>query len=102
MEEEFKQVLATLARVDTKNGNENGEEGSGTKQHGDSSRENESKHVHFSPKVEFPKFDGSNPKHWVNKARKNFNLCKVPQEEHGLTLLELTCEVCLRYGLIGT
>ena len=34
--------------------------------------------MHFNPKVEFPTFDGLNPRQWVKKCAKYFNLCKIP------------------------
>jgi len=33
--------------------------------------------MHFNPKVEFPTFDGSNPRNWVKKYAKYFNLCRI-------------------------
>ena len=35
----------------------------------------------FMPKLEFPKFDGSNPRVWIKKASKYFELCKIPDEQ---------------------
>ncbi|CAO2836370.1 unnamed protein product [Amaranthus hypochondriacus] len=35
----------------------------------------------FVPKLEFPKFDGSNPNEWIRKACKYFELCKVTEEQ---------------------
>ena len=35
----------------------------------------------FVPKLEFPKFDGSNPRVWIKKASKYFELCKIPYEQ---------------------
>lgn len=32
----------------------------------------------FNPKIEFPHFDGVNPRGWIKKCTKYFNLCKVP------------------------
>ena len=32
----------------------------------------------FTPRIEFPSFDGSNPRSWVKKCSKYFCLCKTP------------------------
>lgn len=37
--------------------------------------------MHFNPRVEFPAFDGSNPRQWVKKCAKYFNLCKIPDDQ---------------------
>lgn len=37
--------------------------------------------MHFNPKVEFPLFDGTNPRNWVRKYAKYFNLCKIPDDQ---------------------
>lgn len=34
----------------------------------------------YVPKLDFPKFDGSNPRIWVKKCCKYFNLCKIPED----------------------
>ncbi|CAO2820179.1 unnamed protein product [Amaranthus hypochondriacus] len=34
----------------------------------------------FMPKLEFPKFDGTNPNEWIRKASKYFELCKISEE----------------------
>ncbi|CAH9104642.1 unnamed protein product [Cuscuta epithymum] len=52
-------------------------------------REDNSKHGNtshsrtfgFSPKLEFPSFDGNNPKVWMKKCLKFFNLCKISYEQ---------------------
>lgn len=36
-----------------------------------------SKPLSFMPKLEFPKFDGTNPNEWIRKASKYFELCKI-------------------------
>lgn len=36
---------------------------------------------HFSPKIEFPVFEGMNPREWIKKCRKYFSLCKVPDSQ---------------------
>lgn len=35
----------------------------------------------FVPKLEFPKFDGTNPKMWMKKCARYFELCKVPADQ---------------------
>jgi len=37
--------------------------------------------MHFNPKVEFPAFDGSNPRNWVKKCAKYFNLCRISDDQ---------------------
>ncbi|XP_027150147.1 uncharacterized protein LOC113750359 [Coffea eugenioides] len=41
-----------------------------------------------TPKVEFPKFDGSNPREWVRRCEKFFRLCRIPDSQH-MDLVEL-------------
>ncbi|XP_048502834.1 uncharacterized protein LOC125498635 [Beta vulgaris subsp. vulgaris] len=35
----------------------------------------------YVPKLEFPKFDGSNCRLWIKKCSKYFHLCKIPDEQ---------------------
>ncbi|CAO2813904.1 unnamed protein product [Amaranthus hypochondriacus] len=35
----------------------------------------------FAPKLEFPKFDGSNPNEWIRKCCKYFDLCKILENQ---------------------
>ncbi|XP_074271624.1 uncharacterized protein LOC141595557 [Silene latifolia] len=35
----------------------------------------------FTPKVDFPSFDGTNPRIWMKKCLKYFNLCKIPDNQ---------------------
>ncbi|CAO2822844.1 unnamed protein product [Amaranthus hypochondriacus] len=35
----------------------------------------------FMPKLEFPKFDGTNPNEWIRKASKYFELCKIGEDQ---------------------
>lgn len=35
----------------------------------------------FVPKLEFPKFDGMNPRCWMKKCARYFELCKIPAEQ---------------------
>jgi len=37
--------------------------------------------LHFNPKVEFPTFDGTNPKGWVKKCARYFSLCQIGDEQ---------------------
>jgi len=35
----------------------------------------------FSPEIEFPQFDGRNPREWVKKCSKYFHLCRTPSQQ---------------------
>lgn len=35
----------------------------------------------FNPKVEFPTFDGANPRGWIKRCTKYFNWCKIPRNQ---------------------
>ncbi|XP_021766133.1 uncharacterized protein LOC110730619 [Chenopodium quinoa] len=35
----------------------------------------------YNPKLEFPKFDGKNPRIWIRKCSKYFSLCKILDEQ---------------------
>lgn len=35
----------------------------------------------FVPKLEFPKFDGMNPRIWIKKCARYFELCKIPVDQ---------------------
>ena len=37
--------------------------------------------MHFNLKLEFPLFDGMNPRNWVKKCAKYFNLYKIPDDQ---------------------
>lgn len=37
--------------------------------------------LNFMPKLEFPKFDGSNSRIWIKKCNKYFDLCKIPNDQ---------------------
>jgi len=37
--------------------------------------------LHFNPKVEFPTFDGMDPKGWVKKCTRYFSLCRIGDEQ---------------------
>ncbi|KAH9615398.1 hypothetical protein KSS87_015381, partial [Heliosperma pusillum] len=50
-------------------------------ENGDSSHSGTRSHLKFTPKLEFPSFDGSNPRIWMKKCLKYFNLCKIPEEQ---------------------
>lgn len=47
----------------------------------DSSIGNIHKTLNFNPKVEFPKFDGNNPRVWIKKCCKYFSMYKIPEEQ---------------------
>ena len=34
-----------------------------------------------NPKVEFPMFDGTNPRGWIKKCTRYFTLCKIPDDQ---------------------
>lgn len=35
----------------------------------------------INPKIEFPKFNGSNPRIWTKKCCRYFTLCRIPYEQ---------------------
>ncbi|KAL8096191.1 hypothetical protein AgCh_037225 [Apium graveolens] len=35
----------------------------------------------FTPKLEFPKFDGTNPRLWIKKCCRYFSLCKITEDQ---------------------
>jgi len=35
----------------------------------------------FLPKLEFPIFDGTNPRYWIKKCSRYFALCKIPDDQ---------------------
>ena len=35
----------------------------------------------FLPKLEFPSFDGTNPRNWIKKCSQYFALCKIPDSQ---------------------
>ena len=37
--------------------------------------------IPFNPRIEFPFFDGSNPRSWIKKCSKYFCLCKTPPSQ---------------------
>jgi len=37
--------------------------------------------VWFNPKIEFPYFDGSDPKGWIKKCTRYFTLCKIMEDQ---------------------
>jgi len=55
--------------------------------------------IHFNPKVEFPIFDVSNPRNWIKKCAKHFNLCKIPDDQKtNLALMYLQGRVQIRFN----
>jgi len=46
--------------------------------------------LHFNPKVQFPVFDGTDPRGWVKKCTQYFSLCRIIGEQKvDLTALHL-------------
>lgn len=39
------------------------------------------KSLSFTPKVEFPRFDGIGTKNWIKKCAKYFSLCKISENQ---------------------
>jgi len=37
--------------------------------------------LHFNPKIEFPGFDGHNPREWIKKCTRYFSLCKTADDQ---------------------
>jgi len=37
--------------------------------------------VHFNPKIEFPVFEGNDPRGWIKKCTRYFGLCKVNEDQ---------------------
>ena len=37
--------------------------------------------LHFTPKLEFPKFNGTSTRTWIKKCGKYFELCKIPDDQ---------------------
>ena len=55
--------------------------------------------MHFNPKVEFPLFDGTNPRNWVEKCAKYFNLYKIPDDQKvNLALMYLQGKAEISFG----
>ncbi|KAK9713615.1 hypothetical protein RND81_06G039800 [Saponaria officinalis] len=48
---------------------------------GESSHQGNRHNLKFTPKLEFPSFDGRNPRNWMKKCLKYFNLCKIPDNQ---------------------
>ncbi|KAK9684868.1 hypothetical protein RND81_10G238500 [Saponaria officinalis] len=48
---------------------------------GESSQQGNRNHLKFTPKLEFPTFDGRNPRIWMKKCLKYFNLCKISDNQ---------------------
>ncbi|VFQ74615.1 unnamed protein product [Cuscuta campestris] len=75
MEEQVSRLANQLQDLQT--------QGSGNYQEsGNSSNHNGGRNLfHFNPKIEFPSFEGGNPREWIKKCRQYFSLCKVPEEQ---------------------
>ena len=39
------------------------------------------KTLSFTPKLEFPNFNGDNPNEWIRKCSKYFELCKIQEDQ---------------------
>ena len=37
--------------------------------------------LYINPRVEFPIFEGSNPKGWIKKCTRYFSLCRIEDEQ---------------------
>jgi len=35
----------------------------------------------FLPRIEFPVFEGTNPRIWIKKCERYFNMCKIPESQ---------------------
>ncbi|VFQ74355.1 unnamed protein product [Cuscuta campestris] len=71
------QIMMILKKMETHSGKE---KESNTTSVGDRIQSN-GRLLNFNPKLEFPRFDGSNTRNWIKKAGKYFNLCKIPEEQ---------------------
>ncbi|VFQ79288.1 unnamed protein product [Cuscuta campestris] len=71
------QIMMILKKMETHPGKE--KEGNMTSV-GDRIQSN-GRSLNFNPKLEFPRFDGSNTRNWIKKAGKYFNLCKIPEDQ---------------------
>jgi len=46
--------------------------------------------LQFNPKVEFPNFDGNDPRDWIKKCTRYFTLCRIHNNQKvDLALLNL-------------
>ncbi|XP_021718566.1 uncharacterized protein LOC110686257 [Chenopodium quinoa] len=57
------------------------EPSSPTYSNGNLSRSNSTRTLGMNPKLELPKFNGVNPRIWVKKCCKYFNLCKIADDQ---------------------
>ncbi|XP_056695073.1 uncharacterized protein [Spinacia oleracea] len=74
MDEKFDELMKFMqASKDSGNSNED----TSTNSH----RSNSTRSLGMNPKLNFPKFDGTNPRNWVKKCCKYFSLCKIPDEQ---------------------
>ena len=69
MEAQLREKLAEMTREKSSEVNE------------DMSSIGEKLSFRFLPKLEFPSFDGSNPRNWVKKCSRYFSLCKIPDHQ---------------------
>ncbi|VFQ84344.1 unnamed protein product [Cuscuta campestris] len=76
-ERKMDQIMAILKNLE----NRAGKEKEGSPAHGGDGGYSHARTLNFNPKLEFPKFDGSNTRTWIKKACKNFSLCKIPEDQ---------------------
>ena len=43
--------------------------------------QNSNRSFKFTPKLDFPKFDGNNPRMWIKKCSRYFELCKIANDQ---------------------
>ena len=55
---------------------------------------NQNRSLGYVPKLNFPKFDGANPRTWIKKCCKYFTLCKILEDQRvDLASLNMTVNV---------
>ncbi|KAK9690943.1 hypothetical protein RND81_09G165300 [Saponaria officinalis] len=74
----FGELMALLKTYDRQKGAQNQESDA---EAGESSYQGNRNNLKFTPKLEFPTFDGRNPRIWKKKCLKYFNLCKIPDNQ---------------------
>ncbi|VFQ74021.1 unnamed protein product [Cuscuta campestris] len=71
------QIMTILKNLE----NRAGKDKEGSPAHGGDGGYSHARTLNFNPKLEFPKFDGSNTRTWIKKACKYFSLCKIPEDQ---------------------
>jgi len=64
------QIMEQFQNVEDRNSNRSGSVEQGVRNS-----------IWFNPKIEFPCFDGNDPKGWIKKYTRYFTLCKVMEEQ---------------------